>query len=172
MGVLQYLLDSKHKLKLQNIKLRFQMLTAVQCWWHFIDVQRSAASGSSLASWRRVHQTLAAVSAALPGPEESIGEQEVISTTDHAEVARALPAEVQPRARMEDFAFPFWLDGEGPRPKSVEERAGQDDHGDARSDVANGNTRAAKYSDSVTLDLQTNAAAMQSDDFDAPHLEA
>ena len=27
--VLQYLLDSKHKLKLQNIKLRFQMLTAV-----------------------------------------------------------------------------------------------------------------------------------------------
>ena len=37
----------------------------------------------------------AAVSEALPGPEESIGEQDVISTTDHAEVARALPAEVQ-----------------------------------------------------------------------------
>lgn len=108
--VLQYLLDSKHKLKLQNIKLRFQMLTAVQCWWQFIDTTSTSSRGSSLASLRRVHQTLAAVSAALPGPEESIGEQEVISTTDHAEVARALPAEVQPRARMEDFAFPFWLD--------------------------------------------------------------
>ena len=36
-----------------------------------------------------------AIAIDLPGPEESIGDQDVISTQDHAEVARAMPLDVQ-----------------------------------------------------------------------------
>ena len=36
-----------------------------------------------------------AIAIELPGPEESIGDQDVISTQDHAEVARAMPLDVQ-----------------------------------------------------------------------------
>lgn len=44
---------------------------------------------------RGLHGPQDAIAIDLPGPEESIGDQDVISTQDHAEVARAMPLDVQ-----------------------------------------------------------------------------
>ncbi|CAK9078285.1 Hypothetical protein SCF082_LOCUS37454 [Durusdinium trenchii] len=117
--LLQELLEISPKMKLNNIKVRFQMLTALQCWWLsrcFPSAGRSAGeqdplpSAPDLASLRRVRHALECVADELPGPEESIGEQDLISTNDHAEVAQALSSLRIPEPQMENFAFPFWLD--------------------------------------------------------------
>lgn len=93
-------------LQLLNIRVRFQLLSAVQCWFYASELGAMA----SLASLRRAQRALLKAGGELPGPAESLGDQDLISTKGHAEVAEALPENWQLSARMEDFAFPFWLD--------------------------------------------------------------
>ncbi|CAJ1442543.1 unnamed protein product [Effrenium voratum] len=102
--VLQNLFELMLSMKLSNIRLRFQLLSAVQCWF----LVRGPTA--TVAPLRRAQALLRAVAPQMPGPEESIGDQDLISTKGHYEVAEALPEAVQARAVMEHFAFPFWLD--------------------------------------------------------------
>mmetsp|Transcript_92007 Transcript_92007/g.286353 ORF Transcript_92007/g.286353 Transcript_92007/m.286353 type:complete len:236 (-) Transcript_92007:229-936(-) len=99
---LQALLMLKLELPARDIRVRFQLLSASQCWW--------CAMGGP-------HTPLASLRAAsiwgagpLPGAEESAEGQEWISTKGHDEVVRSLPTSLSARARMEGFAFPFWMD--------------------------------------------------------------
>ncbi|CAE8720646.1 unnamed protein product, partial [Polarella glacialis] len=128
-GTLQKLFSASLSLPARNIRVRFQLLSAVQCWWFAltersemgsprISGNRSSSVASSLASLRTVQKVVSAVASAssgpvLPpiGPEESLGDHELISTKSHEEVAQALPRALRsPVAKMEDFVFPFWLD--------------------------------------------------------------
>ncbi|CAE7207826.1 unnamed protein product [Symbiodinium pilosum] len=103
--VLEDIFELSLSLRLLNIRVRFQLLSAVQCWFFASELGLKA----SLPSLHRAQRVLEK-SGVLPDPVESLGDQDLISTKGHAEVAEALPKEWQARARMEDFAFPFWLD--------------------------------------------------------------
>ena len=81
---LQLLKSSPRRMK--SIRQRFQLLTALHCWWQL-------RQQSSLWALQRVRMAL---EEELPGAEEAIGEQDLISTNEHAEVARYLPQELQP----------------------------------------------------------------------------
>merc|ERR1711972_545796 len=92
-------------LPMHAIRVRFQLISALQCWWC------AAGAHASLQALRRAWQVLAAShGGALPNAIESTEGQAWVSTKDHKEVAQALTPEVATRMKMEEYAFPFWID--------------------------------------------------------------
>ncbi|CAK0869306.1 unnamed protein product [Prorocentrum cordatum] len=103
--VLGQLLDACRSLPVSGIRVRFQLLSALQCWW---CVAGAAATLPGLRVARRLLGPRQR--GGVPSAVESTEGQEWVSTQDHQEVARALPAEAAAGARMEEYAFPFWID--------------------------------------------------------------
>merc|ERR1712032_158732 len=118
---LHLLLKAGLVLPVETIRVRFQLLSAVQCWWLALDTSTSSSSSSSarsksrnsphvapLETLRTVHRW--AGEGRLPSAEESVEGQEWISTQCHAEVVQSLPSALLETMKLEEFAFPFWLD--------------------------------------------------------------
>merc|ERR1719215_1769404 len=90
-------------LPVQGMKQRFQLLSALQCWWC-----AGGGPGATLEMLRAANKTLRICG--MPGVDEAHEGQDWVTTKDHLEVAGALPPAVRPRAVNEQFAFPFWVD--------------------------------------------------------------
>lgn len=97
---------------MRTIKVRFQLLAAVQCWWCVLG-----GPCIPLDSLRRAQHVLLATGSSgdgdvqsMPGSAEAAEGQDWVSTKDHQEVVEAIPLPIRAAARLEDFAFPFWVD--------------------------------------------------------------
>lgn len=88
------------------MKIRFQLLSSVQCWWFF-----AGGPCASLGLLRQVHSLLTCSGRGpLPGPTESAEGQAWITTRDHEEILESLPDGMRSAAESEHFVFPFWMD--------------------------------------------------------------
>mmetsp|Transcript_35384 Transcript_35384/g.101649 ORF Transcript_35384/g.101649 Transcript_35384/m.101649 type:complete len:540 (+) Transcript_35384:168-1787(+) len=99
---LQAVLEASMALPTQSMQVRFQLLSAVQCWWCAVGGPRAL-----LPELRIAHRI---GGGPLPSAEESVEGQEWISTKSHAEVLQSLPPWATAQLKTEEFAFPFWLD--------------------------------------------------------------
>eukprot|EP00927_Polykrikos_kofoidii_P047415 TRINITY_DN41540_c0_g1_i1.p1 TRINITY_DN41540_c0_g1~~TRINITY_DN41540_c0_g1_i1.p1 ORF type:complete len:592 (+),score=87.33 TRINITY_DN41540_c0_g1_i1:79-1854(+) len=118
------------------LRVRFQILSSVQCWWCALG-----GPGAPLDHARRalevVRRSLSLAPNAradeaapprgdegdMPSATEAVGGNELISTKDHEEVVASLPSSYRYSGmKMEEFAFPFWLDIVLPPPGRIASR--------------------------------------------------
>merc|ERR1712194_573726 len=103
--VLQEIFRASANLPSLSFRLRFQLLSAIQCWWY--------AFGGPAAEAETLQEVWFAVKAfsgnSMPNATECAAGQDWISTKSHQEVIEALPEAQRGNALNEEFVFPFWL---------------------------------------------------------------
>lgn len=105
-GALREMLGVNLQTVSKQFLVRFQMLCAVQFWWCAFG-----GPNTPIEMLRRVNDLLASGGTnPIPSGDQSAEGTDWISTREHEIVMRSLPREVVESTRVEEFAFPFWLD--------------------------------------------------------------
>jgi len=104
--VLQELFKASMTLPSLSFRERFQLISALQCWWFAFGGPERAAFDLSIA-WQALQHWNGGT---MPTATESADGQDWVSTKDHCEVVDALPERRRSNVRLEEFVFPFWID--------------------------------------------------------------